>query len=360
MLLFGAALCGISAGTFWGIEAAVALSYSEPENQGRFLSTWLTFRVLGPILAGAINLGLNPHATSAGKLNPKVYLVFIALQAIGPFIAFFLPPPEKVQRTDGVPVKLFVENPLWRELKQTAQLFLSKKFLLIVPYIFQAVFPESYTYTWLALHYSVRARALGGFMGAIVAILGGHVLGFWLDRANVSLARRARVGFAAVVAHQGFVWVWSTIVQQAYKNDPSGFVYDWADGNAFSKGWTLYLFLSNGFQLNYLYAYFLVGCLAESPADLLRLGGLLRATESAAQAVAYGLNSLDSFTSGPGGNALNFALWGVAIYPAWLVVRDIGTVYLGRGEREAQQARDIAEGKASGASSIDEKPEDRA
>jgi len=58
MLLFGAALCGISAGTFWGIEAAVALSYSEPENQGRFLSTWLTFRVLGPILAGAINLGL--------------------------------------------------------------------------------------------------------------------------------------------------------------------------------------------------------------------------------------------------------------------------------------------------------------
>lgn len=225
----------------------------------------------------------------------------------------------------------------------------------IVPFIFQAVFPESYTYTWLALHYSVRARALGGFMGAIVAIIGGHILGFWLDRASVSLKRRTRIAFAAVVLHQAGVWIWSTVVQQAYKNDPSDLVYDWADGNSFSKGWTLYLFLSNGFQINYLFCYFLVGTLADSPADLLRLGGLLRATESAAQAIAYGLNSLDSFTSGPGGNALNFALWGAAIYPAWLVVRDVGVVYFGRAEREAQQARDIADGKASGASSIDEK-----
>ena len=60
-----------------------------------------------------------------------MYLVFIALQSVGPFIAFFLPPPEKVQRTDGVPVTLFVPNPLVKELKATAKLFLSRKFLLV-------------------------------------------------------------------------------------------------------------------------------------------------------------------------------------------------------------------------------------
>jgi hypothetical protein len=37
LVLFGAALCGISAGVFWMAEAAIALSYPEPYNQGKFL-----------------------------------------------------------------------------------------------------------------------------------------------------------------------------------------------------------------------------------------------------------------------------------------------------------------------------------
>jgi len=40
-VLFGAALCGLSAGVFWATEAAVALSYPEPERQGKFLGFWL-------------------------------------------------------------------------------------------------------------------------------------------------------------------------------------------------------------------------------------------------------------------------------------------------------------------------------
>lgn len=40
-VLLGAALCGLAAGTFWATEAAVALSYPEPERQGKFLGFWL-------------------------------------------------------------------------------------------------------------------------------------------------------------------------------------------------------------------------------------------------------------------------------------------------------------------------------
>lgn len=41
-----------------------------------------------------------------------------------------------------------------------------------------------------------------------------------------------------------------------------------------------------------------------------------------------------------GASALNFGLWGVAIIPAWLVIREVGVTYfgLGRGEYEAQAA----------------------
>lgn len=122
-VLFGAALCGISAGVFWMAEAAIALSYPEPYNQGRFLGFWLSFRIGGQVLGGAINLGLNADNSKAGKVSYNVYLAFIALQALGPFAGLLLNTPDKVQRTDGVKVKLAITNSAAYELKANAKLF---------------------------------------------------------------------------------------------------------------------------------------------------------------------------------------------------------------------------------------------
>ena len=71
------------------------------------------------------------------------------------------------------------------------------------------------------------------------------------------------------------------------------------------------------------------------PEDVVRIAGLLRGTESAAQAVSYGLQSVESFGT-VGGSALNFGLWGVSLLPAWLVIREIGVTLEGRVEREAR------------------------
>ncbi|KDE09039.1 hypothetical protein MVLG_00757 [Microbotryum lychnidis-dioicae p1A1 Lamole] len=332
-LLLGAALCGISAGTFWAIEAAIALAYPEPENQGRFFGLWLSFRVLGGVLGGAINLGLNVNRNTAGKVNPQIYLVFIALQCLGPFVAFLLPPPNKVQRTDGLPVRLFVTTGLVHEVKASAKLFFTKKFLLIVPLIVQAVFPESFNGTYLTLHFSVRARALGSFLSAIVAIVAGNLLGWLLDSKKFSLKSRARYSFFVVLGLQGIWWIWSTVIQSDYQ--PHNTMLDWSSPG-FGRGFALYIFLVAGFQLNYLYLYFVVGNLVTEPADIIRIGGLLRATESAAQAVSYGLNSVQSFGT-IGASSLNFALWGISLVPAWFVVKEIGVTLWGRGEVENKQ-----------------------
>jgi hypothetical protein len=56
-VLFGAATCGLSAGLFWGIEAGIAIAYPEPFRLGKFLGIWLSFRVAGQILGGAVNVG---------------------------------------------------------------------------------------------------------------------------------------------------------------------------------------------------------------------------------------------------------------------------------------------------------------
>jgi hypothetical protein len=83
-----------------------------------------------------------------------------------------------------------------------------------------------------------------------------------------------------------------------------------------------------------------VGELAGTDAEVVRIAGLLRGTESAVQAVSYGLNSLPIIAD-VGGVYLNFGLWGLALIPGWLVVRQIG-VTLGdkKLEREGQAFRD--------------------
>jgi hypothetical protein len=146
----GSSLCGISAGVFWMAEAAIAIAYPEPWNKGKALGYWLTYRLGGQILGGAINLGLNADRDQAGKVTYTVYLIFIALQCIGPAVGLFLNPPDKVQRKDGKKVVLAIlENP-WFEIKKTTRLFFTKRFLLILLWIGQAVFSEAVFFTYLA------------------------------------------------------------------------------------------------------------------------------------------------------------------------------------------------------------------
>jgi MFS family permease len=131
-------------------EAAIAIAYPEPWNRGKALGYWLTYRLSGQILGGAINLGLNADRNEAGKVSYTVYLIFIALQAVGPFVALLLSKPHQVQRKDGVTVKLEIDKLPSFELKETARLFFTKKFLLVVLFIGQAVFAESVFFTYLA------------------------------------------------------------------------------------------------------------------------------------------------------------------------------------------------------------------
>ncbi|KAK7748309.1 hypothetical protein SLS62_008676 [Diatrype stigma] len=149
-VLLGAALCGISAGVFWMAEAAIAIAYPEPWNRGKALGYWLTYRLTGQIIGGAINLGLNAKDSEAGKVSYAVYLAFIGIQAVGPFVALLLNKPSKVQRQDGKQVQLNIVQHPWRELKATSKTFLKPQFLLIVLWIGQAVFSEAVYFTYLS------------------------------------------------------------------------------------------------------------------------------------------------------------------------------------------------------------------
>ena len=198
----------------------------------------------------AINLGVNAQRNQAGKVSYKVYLAFIALQALGPLVGLLVNKPSKVQRKDGVRVDMSITNGSLRELQLTAKLFFRKEFLLIIPLIGQGVYTEAVMFTYASLWFSVRARALGSFLSGIVAIISGNLLGGFLDQKRLSLKTRAKGSFFAVLGLQGAWWIWATVlVTDFHKTKPT---YDWVDPG-FGKAFALFLLWVAGFQLNYLY-----------------------------------------------------------------------------------------------------------
>lgn len=320
LVILGAALCGISAGMFWASEAAIAIAYPEPRKRGRMIAYWITWTCMGRILGGAINLGLNTDRNTAGQVSYAVYLIFIALQSLGPFAALLLNRPSKVQRSDGKPVELSIYDSPWQEIRSTTRAFLNKRFLLLILWIGQGVYSEAVYYTYIALWFSVRARSLGSFLSGVVAIIATNLLGAWLDQNHIAIKKRARWAFAVIMVMQGAWWIWLTINVTGYRR--TGPLFDWADAG-FGRAFGPFIFLVAGFQFNYNFAFYLIGQISESPQETIRLAALLRGTESAWQALSYGLNAILIFAS-VGGTYFNFGIWALALYPAWLVVSTIG------------------------------------
>ena len=67
-------------------EGAIALAYPEPANRGRYLSYWLSFRVLGQLIGGVINLSLNADRASAGSISVNTYVRRLSLSSAQPLM----------------------------------------------------------------------------------------------------------------------------------------------------------------------------------------------------------------------------------------------------------------------------------
>lgn len=131
-------------------EAAIAIAYPEPYNRGKILAYWLTYTLFGNILGGAINLALSADRSEAGSVSYKVYLVFIAIQAVAPFMAWLLTPPRKAERTDGKEDRLEIVDNIGSELNAMLREFAGKKFLLLIPFIGAGVYSEAVYFTYIA------------------------------------------------------------------------------------------------------------------------------------------------------------------------------------------------------------------
>ncbi|BGO95905.1 hypothetical protein NBRC10512_005501 [Rhodotorula toruloides] len=346
-VIFGAVICGLSAGTYWASEGAIVLAYPEPHKRGKYLALWLFFKNSGQIVSGAINLATNAHNSKGGKVNYKTLISFIALQVAAIPLAFFISNPDKVQRQDRSEIPLSDQTSTKEQIRLLWKTCSSRKVGMLLPVFFSSWFYWGYASLHLTLYYSVRARALASFLSAICGVIATSLLGTFLDSRRFSLAFRARAGAVLVFTLFSGILVWAIVVQHQFTQHNPGKL-DWTDKSGrFSKGFGMLIMLNASGNAVQNYLYWLISHLAVDLGETTRYAGLLRGVESWGQCCSFGMNSTHfnpTYTV-----VINIVFWAVSLPSSFLTIMKLGREE-GYGAERAGQVEDIERER-----SIDEK-----
>ncbi|KAF5513183.1 UNC93-like protein 2 [Colletotrichum fructicola] len=320
-MLFGSALCGISAGFFWAAEAAIIIGYPSPGDRAFYLAIWQTAKAAGPIVGGAINLGLNASKKTTGSVSSSTYIVFIVIMCIGLPIALCLSPPNMVWRRDGTRISTNVGSSWGSEFKAVGKLFASRRILLFLPAFFISYFYNGFVSTWLATYFTVRSRAFSSFLTNFAGIFSSFLVAMLLDNQRVFIKTRGRIVFSSIIVVLAGTWIWAIVLQKQIYDADEAPAYDWFTGG-FGKSYALVFFWQFGGQAFQQFLYWLVGQYATDLSDLSRHTGILRGTEALGQTVAWAMQSegnANHFVS----IGLNFAITILCVLPTWIVLSEL-------------------------------------
>lgn len=317
-MLFGSALCGISAGFFWAAEAAIIIGYPSPKDRAFYLAIWQTAKAAGPIVGGAINLGLNADKSSSGSVSPSTYIAFIVIMCLGLPIAVLLSPAEKVWRKDGTRVVTQREPTFAAEFKAVWDLLKSRCILLLLPAFFISYFYNGLLSTWLTAYFTVRARAFSSFFTNFAGIFSSFIIASLLDRQSVHIKTRAKIAFSAIVVVLSGTWIWAIILQKQYYDADPAPVHDWFTGG-FGASYALVFFWQFAGQAFQQFLYWLVGQYTTDLSSVSRHTGILRGFEALGQTVAWAMQSeakVNHFVS----IGINFGVLLLSVAPTWAVL----------------------------------------
>ena len=335
-MLFGSALCGISAGFFWAAEAAIIIGYPSPGDRAFYLAIWQSAKAAGPIVGGAINLGLNANRKTLGSVSSATYIVFIVIMCLGLPVALCLSPADKVWRRDGTKIVTERAATWGKEFQAVGRVFISRRILLLLPAFFISYFYNGFTSTWLTTYFTVRSRAFSSFFTNFAGIFSSFIIAFLLDNQKIYIKTRARIAFCSIVTILIGTWIWATILQKQFYDAPTRPVFDWFQGG-FGKSYALVFFWQFGGQAFQQFLYWLVGQYATDLSNLSHLTGILRGVEALGQTIAWAMQSeggANHFVS----IGLNFGITVLCIFPTWVVLSELEGVHETRVTQEEVDA----------------------
>ncbi|KAI9050053.1 hypothetical protein LZ554_006198 [Drepanopeziza brunnea f. sp. 'monogermtubi'] len=331
-MLFGSAVCGISAGFFWAAEATIIVGYPHPSERAFYLAVWQTAKAAGPIVGGAINLGLNAGRSTAGSVGSNTYIVFIVIMCLGLPIALTLSPASKVWRKNGSRVIIHSQPNLAAEFKGVWAQFCSRRIMLLLPAFFISYFYLGYNSTFLTQYFTVRSRAFSSFFTNFAGIFSSFLIAGLLDRQSINIKTRAKVAFTCIVTIVVGTWIWASILLKQFEDAPETPVFDWFTGG-FGKSYALVFFWAFGGQAFQQFLYWLVGQYATDISTLSYVTGILRGVEALGQTVAWAMQTVPN-ANGFASIGANFGMTLLCIVPTWVVLSELEYSHEGHVEQD--------------------------
>ncbi|GAA6026885.1 hypothetical protein JCM8097_005933 [Rhodosporidiobolus ruineniae] len=318
-LILANVLNGIGGGLYYCSEGAIVVGYPEEKRRGRMISIWIFARNLGPIVGGAILLGINKQTNGTGSVSLNSFAAFVGITCAAPFIALLLASPEKVQRKDGTRVVVH-KTTLRTEVNSLFRHLRSRKVLLLLPIFFTSWFADSLNSNYTATYLTVRTRALSSFLSPFAGNIASFLSGRFLDSQIGTRGSRATYTLGFFFAMNLAMWAYSAANYAHYTSLPTSPHFDWSS-SGFGRAYLIPFFWNFEELGCQAMLYYLLGTISDDLQDLVHLTGILRGIEGAGQAVAYGIASSTAsiwVTIG-----LGFGLVVVSYPLAFLVVRDI-------------------------------------
>ncbi|WRT67029.1 uncharacterized protein IL334_003995 [Kwoniella shivajii] len=301
---------------FWNIsEGAYVMSIAPEAKRGKYLALWIVSRNLGQLVGGAISLGKNAASDSGGAISASTYIPFIALEAVALPFAFGISEMKDVVRSDGTKILIPPKLSHYQEMRYILRTYSSKIILCTIIFIVWSYFYSGPWGNYLALYFSVRARALSSLVCPFFCIIGCFGLGYVTDLKGYTQRRRAQFGFWLIIALNAAVYIWSIIMQVRFvRNDPGAI--DWSD-KRFPGAWLPYFFIQTTGPLAQVYTYWILSSFATSGQDNVRFSAALKCIQSAGNCVAYGVSAAG--TTPLVGMILNVALMVACIPAMWYI-----------------------------------------
>lgn len=288
-----AASVGIGAAVLWTGNGAMLLSYPTESTKASYFTTfWVIFN-LGAVIGGIQSFVTNLSKTvgSDESAAASTFWIYIGMAIFGTILVWALRPLDQVQREDGTKC----ENPeslsLGQEIRGMISMFTSGPVLALIPLFVYSNWFYSYQLTVFSGH--VFTPAASGLASAFywgAQMVGAKNLGWFLDRPNMTPARRACISISASIAVIVVSWVWGLFANATYhvgSKDSISYEYDEPQ---FVQACALMTVWGYCDALVQTWCYWVMTQLYTTPADLGRIVGIFKFTQSSANAAAFFLS----------------------------------------------------------------------
>ncbi|CAN8104344.1 unnamed protein product [Discula destructiva] len=293
-LLTATAVNGLTSGFLYVSSTTAMQSYPAHRDRGWYLGLWSAMMNSGALIGGTINLATNYTRAHAGAVASSTYLIFIGLECTGVLWALLLSPTRRVRRRDGSAPSVAAGACTWEgELRALwAHARQRTSWLAFVP-AFYSFFYGGTLGTYLALRFSVRARALSTVLTPLCTIPSVIVYGKLLDSQRWSQKTRAWIALCSWIVPQAgcFIWIgieYSNVNTSAAATQGLDFI---TQSRRWAQAYLPYLIIFTTGYWSQLSLYWILGTFTHSVSSTARTSGLFRAFTTCGMAVSYGINS---------------------------------------------------------------------